>query len=129
MRIIVEVSVGELIDRITILELKSERLAEEIRPFAVRELAAAREAWDRALVPCGRMAKLAEELRRVNRELWDLEEELRQCERFGSFDEQFVARSRAVYKANDRRAALKQAIDELSGGDLGDQKSYPLPSL
>lgn len=129
MAILVGLSAGELIDRITILELKALRLPEPTRSAVEQDLAFARAARDRALSPSARLSALSDELRAVNGVLWELEEGLRACEREQRFDAAFVALARDVYRNNDRRAALKRAIDALAGSTSTEHKSYALPSV
>jgi hypothetical protein len=126
-RVTLEVSVGELVDRISILELKHARLPEPARSAVARDLAAARTTLTRHCVIDDRLTSTAAALSAVNRELWDTEECLRACERNSDFDARFVSLARSVYLCNDRRAALKRRIDELSGSELSEHKSHPLP--
>jgi hypothetical protein len=124
-----EVSAGELIDRITILELKMRRLPRACQRSVRRELTRARAARQRAIVPSQSLRELTQALRVVNRRLWDVEEALRACERAGRFDRRFIELARSVYQANDRRAALKRRLDELLGSRLREHKSHSLPAL
>lgn len=128
-RVSVDVSVGELIDRITILQIKTRRLPRDRRADARRALAAARSTRDRFIASSPKLHDLTRALRAANRELWDVEEELRTCERTGRFGPRFVKLARSVYKTNDRRAALKRALDRLLGSDVREQKSYRLPAI
>lgn len=123
------VSAGELIDRMTILELKVARLSERTRAELTRELGVLRAIRDRELSPSARLAELTDELRAVNGQLWEVEETLRKCEQAGGFDERFVELARQVYKANDWRAALKRSVDELVGSEIREHKSHPLPAV
>jgi ADP-heptose:LPS heptosyltransferase len=119
------VSVGELFDKITILEIKAERIAEPARRANVmRELGALGELRAREIIGSPALDGLCDQLRAVNRELWDIEDELRRCERERRFDRDFIARARNVYRCNDRRAALKRQIDELTGSPIVEEKSY-----
>ena len=119
------VSWGELIDKITILEIKARRIADPAKHANVaRELEAlvgARDAGG-ALPPA--IAPLAVELRAVNEALWEIEDAIRDCEAAGDFSTKFVDLARRVYKTNDRRAALKRGINEALGSDLVEEKSY-----
>ncbi|CAK6688213.1 hypothetical protein BBFGKLBO_00369 [Synechococcus sp. CBW1107] len=123
----VPVSVGELIDKLTILAIKRERIQEPERSCLVRaELdqleAVARQMGLRA--DHGVLAELGRRLEGVNRELWDVEEAIRAQERAGCFDATFIALARSVYRLNDERAALKRRISEWSGSALVEVKSY-----
>lgn len=118
-------SPGEVIDRLAILALKVARLADpaarERAGTLAREL---RAAWDAAGLPAPSSVPEAAELAGVNAELWEVEDALRACEAALRFDEDFVARARSVYRLNDRRAALKAAIDRRLGSDGTEPKSY-----
>jgi tetratricopeptide (TPR) repeat protein len=118
-------SVGDLIDRVTILKIKRERMADEGKLINVeRELALLEaEAQSNGLVG-GAVEALAEELAEVNDQLWEVEDALRLCERAGEFGSRFVALARSVYRLNDRRAALKRAINTLFDSTLVEEKSY-----
>ncbi len=121
----VEISPGELIDRITILEIKAARIGDEAKSANIgvelRELTAARQA---AVPLSARLTALTGELKEVNQALWDIEDEIRALEAAGDFGPAFIELARAVYKTNDRRSALKRKINELLGSRLIDEKSY-----
>lgn len=127
MQLTLQVSAGELIDRITILELKVRRLPRACRRSLRRELELARAARRRAILPSRSVRELTQALRIVNRRLWDVEEQLRKCERAGTFDRRFIELARCVYQTNDRRAALKRKLDELLESALREHKSHSLP--
>lgn len=121
----VEVSPGELIDKITILEIKAERIADPDKVANVqrelRSLVAARSA---ALPSSRELDELTAELRGINERLWQIEDDIRDCERNGDFGERFIDLARAVYRTNDRRAAAKRSINELLGSELVEEKDY-----
>lgn len=120
---VIEVSPGDAIDRLTILELKLERIVEpEKREFALREHQMIATALAGAGLPA--MGELQETLKAVNAALWDVEDRLRDHERRQDFGAAFVAAARSVYRHNDRRAALKQEINAKTGSQLNDVKSY-----
>jgi hypothetical protein len=119
------ISVGELIDKITILEIKEERIADESKRVNVRHELEALRLIETSNVPTDRI----DELREVNRALWDIEDEIREKERMSEFDERFVELARSVYFTNDRRSRIKRSINEISGSDLIEEKSYNDPSL
>jgi len=122
---IVPVSWGELIDKITILEIKAERIADPAkRANVARELAALNAVRDQGRARAEGLAALTRELRQVNEALWTIEDDIRECEAKGDFGPRFVALARSVYKYNDRRAALKRRINELLGSELIEEKSY-----
>ncbi len=121
----VEISPGELIDKITILEIKLERLADKAKLANVRaEHAILTAARAGAIETSAELDRLTAELKRVNERLWDIEDGIRDCERAKDFGEKFVALARGVYKNNDRRAELKRQINELLGSRLIEEKSY-----
>jgi hypothetical protein len=123
--ITVEIAPGELIDKITILEIKSERISDAAKRHHVgTELALLVAARDRAVPGSAELAQLAAELKAVNEALWEIEDAIRRCERDADFGPRFVALARSVYSANDRRAALKRQINEQLGSRLIEEKSY-----
>lgn len=115
----IPVSWGELIDKITILEIKQEKLPAEARAFVTRELALLA-----ALEQPDRIGPLKAELKNINRALWDIEDAIRDKERADLFDADFIALARSVYRTNDRRAAVKRKIDLLLNSPLREEKSY-----
>ena len=125
-RLLIEVSPGELLDRIGILQLKLEHLrALPARQAVERELEALFQQRDASIRFSAELRLLAEELAGVNRVLWRVEDELRLCEQRGQFDAVFVEMARGVYQNNDRRSLLKRRINELLGSSLTEQKVYP----
>jgi hypothetical protein len=125
MRIKVEISPGELVDRLTILEIKQERIADPSKLENVRrDYAALRDAAGAQLDRIAGLAALAAELKAVNGTLWNIEDDIRVHEARGDFGASFVALARSVYRTNDRRAALKRRINDLAGSDIPEEKSY-----
>jgi hypothetical protein len=122
---LVPVSWGELLDKITILEIKAERIADSVRRANV-------EAELRALLPArhglaGEAADitgLVSQLKRVNERLWDIEDAIRLAEKDQDFGPRFVRLARDVYHTNDQRAVLKRRINDRLGSDLVEEKSY-----
>jgi hypothetical protein len=122
----VAVAPGELLDRITILQIKTERLADSAKRAAAEvQLGALRRAWAGAVVPTAETEGLEAELRAVNEALWEAEDGLRLCERQKDFGERFVKLARTVYRRNDARSRLKERVNDLLGSALGDPKDYP----
>jgi hypothetical protein len=120
-----EISPGELIDKITILEIKCQRIREAAKLGNVRaELATLMAVHDRCLRPSAELTALRDYLRSVNEVLWSVEDELRLCEQTQDFGPRFVELARSVYQHNDRRAVLKRRINELLGSRLLEEKSY-----
>jgi hypothetical protein len=123
--ITVEIAPGELIDKITILEIKSERMTDTAKLDNVRiELATLADARDAAVVASAELTNLTDQLKSINERLWDIEDDIRDCERVKDFGEKFIELARSVYKCNDKRAALKRDINTLLGSRLVEEKSY-----
>ena len=125
MPILAPISAGELADKITILRVKAERIGDPAKQANVRKELRLLEALAMDALPdTEAMAGLIGELTQVNAALWDIEEGKRDCERRQDFGDAFVRLARAVYLENDRRAAIKRAINEAVGSDLVEEKSY-----
>lgn len=123
--LLVEVGAGELVDKITILRLKAERMRDPARLANVRhELATLEAAASAHLAPSHDLEALEDELMDVNARLWEIEDDIRLCEERGDFGPAFVALARAVYKTNDLRAAVKKRINLLVGAAIVEEKSY-----
>ncbi len=123
--ILIEVGSGELIDKITILTIKSERMTDAGKLKNVRyELDVLSAGRDANLEDSADLQKLTVALKEVNEALWEIEDDIRQCERDKDFGEKFVALARAVYVTNDKRAALKKDINLLTGAQVIEEKSY-----
>jgi hypothetical protein len=121
----VEISPGELIDKITILEIKSERMTDHDKLKNVRtELATLIACRDLVIESSPKLIELSGQLKDVNESLWKIEDDIRDCERHRDFGPQFIELARAVYKSNDRRAALKRQINDLLGSRIIEEKSY-----
>ena len=125
MNVNTHISVGEWVDKLTILEIKLAAILERDKLDNVRReyetllAAAPRETLARADI-----AGLRLRLKAVNAELWRIEDEIRIKERAQAFDEEFIALARAVYVTNDARAALKRDINRLTQSELVEEKSY-----
>ncbi len=119
------VSWGELLDKITILEIKRDRIADPAKQANVaREYAALTAIRDQALPDGAAIADLVAELKAVNEALWQIEDEIRACERSAEFGPRFIALARSVYRTNDQRAALKRDLNDRLGSTLVEEKSY-----
>ncbi|MGE3407547.1 MAG: DUF6165 family protein [Pirellulales bacterium] len=124
---LIEVSVGELIDKITILEIKTERIDDAAKLANIRRELESLEATRQKIVsPSEQLSQLTAELKAVNIAIWDVEEDLRHCERDGNFDARFIELARSVYRNNDRRSFLKRQINDSLGSKLIEEKSYKL---
>ncbi|MFS8038106.1 DUF6165 family protein [Xanthobacter sp. AM11] len=122
--ILAPVSAGELIDKITILEIKAAHIADaQARANVLRELSLLVSLRDEhGIGP--QVAQLTAALAEVNRRLWQVEDDLRACEAEGRFDSAFVELARSVYLQNDRRAALKRQVNLLVGSAIVEEKSH-----
>ena len=123
--ILVPVSFGELLDKISILQIKSERMSDPTKLANVRgELSALEQTWMAHPAAGGDIAKLRQELKAVNERLWVIEDDIRNKERAQAFDADFVRLARAVYFENDTRARIKKDINLALGSRYVEEKSY-----
>ena len=122
----IPVSWGELLDKISILELKTTRIDDlQRRRNVERELALLRSVQERTMGLPESVIALSRELAATNAQLWDIEDEIRHLDREGEFGPCFVKLAQAVYRTNDQRAGLKRQIDQLMGSALVEEKWYP----
>jgi len=118
-------SPGEFLDKLAILEIKSERMSEPAKLANVRrELALLRETWAASPLSVRDVSALVAQLKQVNETLWDVEDALRAREAQQRFDAEFVELARSVYRTNDRRAAIKRELNVALGSDILEEKSY-----
>jgi hypothetical protein len=118
------ISWGELFDKLTILELKAERITASAALANVRhELAALQAIELQTAAPAG-LSTLRAELANVNLTLWEIEDGIREQEQAQDFGPKFVELARAVYRVNDERAAIKRRINLLLGSEIVEEKSY-----
>jgi len=123
--LLVPISPGELIDKITILEIKSQRMTDAVKLHNVRtELSLLSDTWRASPFSATDISAEWAGLRDVNAKLWDIEDRIRDKERDGRFDAEFVELARAVYFTNDERAAIKKQINTRLGSALVEEKSY-----
>lgn len=121
----VPISPGELIDKITILEIKSERMTDATKLANVRlELQLLEETWRESDYGRSDIGGERGELKRINEKLWVIEDEIRDKERARAFDQRFIELARAVYFTNDERAAVKRRINDQLGSRIVEEKSY-----
>lgn len=121
----VPISPGELIDKITILEIKSARITDATKVANVRtELALLETTWRESAYAATNIDAQWAALRRINEKLWDIEDDIRDKERARSFDKEFIQLARAVYVTNDERAAVKRDINTKLGSKIVEEKSY-----
>jgi hypothetical protein len=125
MNVNAQISVGEWIDKLTILEIKLAAILERDKLANVRrEYDALIAAAPAELLARADIAPLRARLKAVNAELWRIEDEIRVKERAQEFNNEFIALARAVYVTNDKRAALKREINRLTMSELVEEKSY-----
>ena len=123
--ILVPVSFGELLDKIAILQIKSERMSDPAKLAHVRdELAALEKTWLTHPVAGHDIAELRARLKAVNERLWVIEDDVRLKEKAQAFDDDFVRLARSVYIENDERARIKKAINLALGSSYVEEKSY-----
>lgn len=123
--ITIPVSFGEVLDKITILEIKSERISDTAKLANVRrELEVLAETWAAAVPDESAIEGLRQQLKAVNQSLWDIEDEIRDCERARNYGEKFIELARGVYFTNDKRAELKKDINLALGSRYVEEKSY-----
>ena len=121
----VQTSPGEFLDKLTILEIKSERMTDPAKLANVRrELELLRATWAASPLAGRDVTDLVARLKAVNEALWDIEDRIRACEAARRFDAEFVELARSVYHTNERRTALKRELNLALGSDLLEEKSY-----
>ncbi len=121
----VEISAGDLIDKLTILQIKAERIGNPDKLANVRvALRHLSDTRDEALSRSDELARLEESLKAFNEKLWDIEDGIRGCEAAKNFGPRFIELARSVYQTNDMRARVKKQIDELFGSTITDENSY-----
>ena len=123
--VLAPVSIGELLDKIVILEIKEERISEEEKLINVRnELESLRSICPSSLTDNPDIALWETSLREANSQLWDLEDRIRDKERAEDFGPEFVEIARLIYRTNDQRAHAKKMINVLCGSEIVEEKSY-----
>lgn len=121
----VPISPGELVDKITILEIKSARMTDPAKVANVRtELKMLQDTWRTSAFASQDIASQWAALRAINEKLWDIEDDIRDKERARKFDPEFIELARAVYVTNDERAAVKRDINTRLGSKIVEEKSY-----
>lgn len=124
----IEVSNGEIIDKYTILEIKLAQIKDTAKLVNIQHeydvLTPNVEAIYKESKDADHLRKLHDDLLAINKQLWDIEDDIRECERAGDFGETFVKLARAVYYTNDDRSDVKKAINVYTGSDLVEEKSY-----
>ena len=121
----VPVSPGEVLDKITILEIKAERMEDPEKVANVRiELELLQDTWAKAVTEDAVIRDLHAQLKEINEALWEIEDDIRDKERLKEFDERFVELARAVYFTNDKRSQVKKQLNLHLGSQIIEEKSY-----
>ena len=124
-QILAEISAGELLDKITILEIKKEKIKDNQKLKDIdKELLSLTKTSDEKIPDKKKISDLIIDLKQINLKLWDIEENKRLAERDQKFDEKFIKLSRDVYKTNDARAKIKLKINEILGSNIKEVKSH-----
>ncbi len=124
-KILAEISAGELIDKITILEIKKEKISNEEKLLEVnKELSSLNETLKKSINDESKIINFKNDLKKINLKLWDIEDGKRSAEKNNKFDEKFIELARGVYKFNDERARIKLAINNSLGSNIKEVKSY-----
>ena len=124
-KILAEISAGELIDKITILEIKKEKISNKEKLVEVnKELISLNETLKKSINDESKILSFKNDLKNINLKLWDIEDGKRLAEKNSQFDEKFIELARSVYKLNDERAKIKLAINNALGSNIKEVKSY-----
>ena len=124
-KIYAEISVGELLDKISILEIKQKNLKDNEKIKIVnKELESLNMTLKKDVTMTEEIQSLYQDLKKINSMLWDIEDGKRDCERNKDFGDKFIELARNVYIENDNRAKIKNKINQLSGSNISEVKSY-----
>ena len=125
MSIKIELSIGELLDKISILQIKAERIDDPSKMKNInKELAVLMSLWNDSPYSDTNLSSEINELKNINEALWDIEDKIRDKERNQLFDKDFIELARSVYFTNDKRAEIKRIINGKTGSELIEEKSY-----
>jgi hypothetical protein len=124
-KILVEVSVGELLDKISILEIKKEKIKDQSKlKFINEEFKLLKDQYDKNVKPDDKINKLFSALKEINNKLWNIENEKRLCEKNSDFGEVFIKTSRDIHFLNDERGKIKLEMNNLTGSKIKEIKEY-----
>ena len=124
-KILAEISAGELIDKITILEIKKAKITNKDKLVEIeKELLSLKDTMKKFIPNNSEVSKFKDNLKDINLKLWDIEDGKRSAEKNNDFGEKFVELARKVYKFNDERAKIKLAINNALGSNIKEVKSY-----
>ena len=124
-KIFAEISAGELIDKITILEIKKAKIANKDKLIEIeKELLSLNETMKKSISDNSKISKFKDDLKDINFKLWNIEDGKRLAEKNNDFGEKFIKLAREVYKFNDERAKIKLSINNILGSNIKEMKSY-----
>ena len=124
-KILAEISAGELIDKITILEIKKEKISNKEKLIEIdKELVSLNKTLKKSINDESKILSFKNDLKNINLKLWDIEDGKRSAEKNNKFDAKFIELARSVYKFNDERAKIKLAINNALGSNIKEVKSY-----
>jgi predicted nuclease with TOPRIM domain len=124
-KILAEISAGELIDKITILEIKKIKLDDnEKLKHVEKELSSLNNTCKRTITDLSKIQALIDKLKTINLKLWDIENKKRLAEKNNDFNDNFIELARSVYKNNDQRAKIKLEINDILGSNIKEVKSH-----
>ena len=124
-KIFAEISAGELIDKITILEIKKEKINDSDKLADIeKELLSLNDTFKKSILHLSKISSLADELKIINLKLWDIENDKRLAEKNNEFGDKFIALARNVYKTNDERSRIKLEINNVLGSNIREVKSH-----
>lgn len=124
-QILIPISPGELLDKITILEIKSERIeSSEKKANVINELGMLNQVWNESVEEDSDLTAMRKELKSINEALWEIEDDIRDEERNRRFSDRFIELARSVYVTNDQRADVKKRINLHLKSDIVEEKSY-----
>ncbi len=124
-KILAEISAGELIDKITILEIKKEKINDSQKLIDInKELISLNNTMKEFIPNLNKVSNYRNDLKNINLKLWDIEDSKRNAEKNKKFDKEFIQLARNVYKFNDERAKIKLSINEILGSNIKEVKSY-----
>ena len=124
-KILVEVSVGELIDKLSILEIKKDKIKDSNKlEFINEEYVILKNQFDKSVKIDNKLNDLFKSLKDINNKLWDIENEKRLCEKNSDFGEKFIKTSRDIHFLNDKRGIIKLEINNYTGSKIKEVKEY-----
>ena len=124
-KILAEISAGELIDKITILEIKKNKISNENKLKEIdKELSSLNHTMNKSILEKSKILTFKDQLREINQKLWDIEDSKRMAEKNNDFGKEFIELARNVYKLNDERARIKLKINEILGSNIKEVKSH-----